>query len=151
MALLTEIHYLLSPSPLDIEGEYSQTAASATVKSYWCGFCELFMEGGDGIFPGSWWFSWPETGVVGVVFDFVCYSIPLSHQLSLSSLTLQFTPSNTQRCTPCLCADCCCLIARSPSRSQTLLLLFASIGWSVWLAFAQAPWREFVFVSVWAC
>lgn len=66
-------------------------------------FCELFREGGDGIFPASWWFSWPVTGVVGVVLDFVCYSIPLSHQLSLSlspsfshtlSLAHQFAPSN---------------------------------------------------------
>lgn len=34
MALLTEIHYLFSQSPLDIEGECSQTTGFATVKSH---------------------------------------------------------------------------------------------------------------------
>lgn len=95
-------------------------------------FCELFREGGDGIFPASWWFSWPVTRVVGVVLDFVCYSIPLSHQLSLSlslplshtlSLAHQFAPSNIQRSTPCLSAGCCCLIARSPSRSSDIVVV----------------------------
>lgn len=99
-------------------------------------FCELFMEGGDGIFPDSWWFSWPETRDVGggiwlcfllnttftpSCFLSLCLS-PLFFLVTLS-LTLQFSLSNTERCTPCLCADGCCLVARSPSRSSDIVVV----------------------------
>lgn len=96
-------------------------------------FCELFMEGGDGIFPDSRWFSWPETGWWGwyltlfaTQFHFHTNSRFLSLPPSFSHtlpLALQFTPSNMQRCTPCLCAGCCCLIARSPSRSSDVVVV----------------------------
>lgn len=129
MALLTEIHYLFIQSPLDIKGECSQTTGFATVKSYCCGFVS---------------YSWKEVtvssltqddsvglrlGVVGVVFDFVCYSIPRSHQLSFpclrdAFLLLKFTPSDIEGCAPCLCAVCCCSIARSPSRSSDVVCLY---------------------------
>lgn len=99
MALLTEIHYLFIQSPLDIKGECSQTTGFTTVKSYWCGFMSyswkevtvssLSQDDSVGLRPG----------VAGVVFDFVCCSIPRSHRLSFSSLPLSlrhFSPSQTQ-------------------------------------------------------
>lgn len=96
-------------------------------------FCELFMEGGDCIFPDFWWFSWPENGVARVVFDFVCYPIPLSHQLSLFSLTLCLSLAlshspvslrlNMWGCTTCLCKGCC-LNACSPSRSSVVVVIW---------------------------
>lgn len=51
IALLTKIHYFFfSPSALDIEVECSQSTVShGEVILMWFG--ELFVEGGDGIFP----------------------------------------------------------------------------------------------------
>lgn len=91
-------------------------------------FCELFVESGDGIFPASWWFSWPKTGATRVVFDFSfatqfhfhtesCF-LCLTHRLSLG---LQFTPSDSQKRSPCLCAGC--LVARSPSRFSDIVVV----------------------------
>lgn len=94
-------------------------------------FCELFVEGDDGISPDSWWFSWPETeggGEVGwwylTLFAAQFHFHTNSLALSLSpffpqtlSLTHQFSPSNTERRSPC------CLIACSPSRFSDIVVV----------------------------
>lgn len=74
--------------------------------------------------PGRW--GWYLT-LFATQFHFHTNSRFLSLSLppQTLSLALQFAPSNTQqRCTPCLCAGCCCLIARlSPSRSSDVVVV----------------------------
>lgn len=142
MALLTEIHYLFIQSPLDIEGECSQTAGLATVKSYWCGF-SWAIRGRRWRYlpPDSWWFSWPESGVVGVVFDFVlplnstftpalafsfCLSLPVvshRHFLPLSSPLPQ-----TYRGVHLVCVQAAVVWSPALPVGLQTLLLFACIG-----------------------
>lgn len=130
MALLTEIHYLFIQSPLDIKGECSQTTGFTTVKSYWCGFVS---------------YSWKEVtvsslsrddsvglrlGVAGVVF-WLCLLLNSSFKpalvfLSPSVAETLFSPlkfSQSEGCTPCLCAVYCCSIACSPSRSSYIVVV----------------------------
>lgn len=122
MALLTEIHYFFIHSPLDIEGECSQSSVLATVKSYWCGLVS---------------YSWKVVTVSSLTPD---DSVDLRPRWCGGYLTLfvtrfSFTPTlafylslplSLSQClshTPCLCAGCCCLIARSPSRSSDVVVV----------------------------
>lgn len=131
MALLTEIHYFFIQSPLDIEEECSQTIVFASVKSFWCGFVS---------------YSWKAVTVSSLTPDHsvdlrlgrrgwyltfllllnstftpsLAFSLCQTHRLSFS---LQFTPSDSSKLSPCLCAGCCCLVARSPSRSSDVVVV----------------------------
>lgn len=101
--------------------------------NYWVCHGEVITDVVLWAIRGRWWRYLPwllmiqltwDWGGGGVVFDFVCCSIPLSHQLSLSlSQTLSLAPSNIQRCSPCLCAGCSCLIACSPSRFSDIVVV----------------------------
>ena len=137
MALLTEIHYLFIQSPLDIEGE---SVLKLLALPWWSHTDVVFVcyswkvvtvssltpDDSVDLRPGRW--GWYLT-LFATQFHFHTNSRFLSLSLSLPafsqslSLALQFTGSNTERCAPCLCAGCCCLIGRSPSRSSDIVVV----------------------------
>lgn len=125
-------------------------ASWATVTQHWCGFCELFVEGGDGTFPFA-----PDDSVdlrLGCGGGGLWFSLPLSYTFTPSlAYSLSMTLFLTQRAAHTLFV---CLIGCSPCRSPYVVVvvcLYQSqcvcvcMTYSFVLFFPWPPLREFVF------
>lgn len=114
---------------------------------HWCGFCELFVEGGDGTFPFA-----PDDSVdlrLGCGGGGLWFSLPLNYTFTPSlAYSLSMTLFLTQRAAHALFV---CLIGCSPCRSPYVVVvvcLYQSqcvcMTYSFFF-FSWAPLREFVF------